>query len=232
MGETWIVLKPSAPMNICNAVCSLKQGVAFKLEPAMEFNPEVMDKFDSKEKANKVAAKNAELFNIKVSEGVTTRQTLEKNKARNARGPSDAERNEVRKNAKELDGEGHLHDPKAEKLREENEKLKEDLQKAENEAEGAEGEADGLADEKDKLEKENAKLKEQLEAAKAKKTVNPDALLDQNEKTSAKRIIEANLNPSQAERVLKTEKLGKKRGIIMRLLEKLSDKSIKDNLNK
>ena len=235
MGDKWIVLKPSAPMNICNSVCSLKQGQAFPAPPAMELDPEIMDIFTDKKKALKAAAKNAERFNDVVSEGVTTRKTLEKNKAKNARSPSDADRNNVRKNAKEIDSEGHLHDPAAEKLKEENEKLKEELEEAENDTEGAEGEADTLAEEKAELEKENAELKKQLEDMKSNKpeqNVNPDALLDQNRDTTVRRIRNANLNPAQAERVLKSEKLGKKRNIIMRLLEKISDKSLKDNINK
>lgn len=101
MAEKWIVLRPTAPMQIGNEVFRLKQGQVAK-HPGVALDPAVIAEFNSFKEAQAFADEGAGLYNQKVREGVTTLKSLEKKKAASARDPNQADRQAAIENAKVL----------------------------------------------------------------------------------------------------------------------------------
>ncbi|MCK5283927.1 MAG: hypothetical protein KAK00_11105 [Nanoarchaeota archaeon] len=194
--KKWIVLKPTGPMNICNASMSISQGAVVP-HPGYEVDKDTFDIFDDLEKARKAALKNVEAKNTSMRHGVTTKKTLAKQLATDAKAPSKEDRENVLKEAKIMTEDG-LFDPKeVNKLQDENEALKKKIEEMESEATTS---TFGSED--------------------------ANALLDQNVRTTRKVITKQNLTPEEAKITLAAEKKGKKRGMILTLLSKLSDKKI------
>ena len=102
MAKKWLVLRPNGPKRLGNANFQIKQGEV-AVHPGYPVDNAVLEEFDNYDAAWRRANENAELFNDKTKEGITSRKTLEANKARNAKDPSAADKQRALDNAKVLD---------------------------------------------------------------------------------------------------------------------------------
>ncbi len=131
--KQWIVLKPTGPMNLANgAGLKIRQGQVVT-HPGYLIPEDTFDIFNDKDKALAQAAKNAEMKEVMITEGITNMKTLAKAMQQKAKSPTAAEREDVRKNAKVMDEDGNLTGNAAEEiasLKAENEKLREEANKA------------------------------------------------------------------------------------------------------
>ena len=206
-----VVLKPSGPMRLANASFKIRQGQVVP-HPGYPLAEGVFDVFDDTEEGRKAARacadKNAELKNTATRHGVTSKQTLAKLYAKEAKeAPSATDRKKAFENAKVLTKEGLV--------------ASED--KEEDTPETPEQE---LA----RLRQENKELMQGAKPAKKEK-VSTGAYLDQNTRTVVKRVKTAvsnkKLKKKDVEDIIQAEEAGQARkGILDKLKNLVTDDAI------
>lgn len=133
MADKWIVLKPSAPMQLANATLRIKQGQVV-LHPPYNVAETVFDIFDNFDKAVKAAEKNLRLKEQATRHGVTDTETLAKLQAAEDLSPAER-RKRARESAKILTPEGLTspeEDSTVAELRAEKERLEVELEALKN----------------------------------------------------------------------------------------------------
>ena len=208
----FVVLKPSGPMRLANASFKIRQGQVVP-HPGYPLAEGVFDIFDDTEEGRKAAracaAKNAELKNTATRHGVTSKQTLAKLYAKEAKdAPSATDRKKAFENAKVLTKEGLVN--------------AENNSPAEDTTETPEQELARLREEITEFKKDNPAKKEK---------VSTGAYLDQNTRTVVKRVKTAvsnkKLKKKDVEDIIKAEESGQARkGILDKLKNLVTDDAI------
>ncbi len=208
-----VVLKPTQPMRVANASFKIRQGQIVP-HPGYPMDSEVVDIFDDDEEGRKAAracaAKNAELKNSATRHGVTSRQTLAKLYAKEAKtAPTQADRKKAFEEAKVLTKEGLVEKNKPEE--ETTETPEQELARLRAENEDLKKGADVESDKKEK--------------------VSTGAYLDQNTRTVLKRVKTAvsnkKLKKKDVEDIIQAEEKGQARkGILDKLKNLVTDDAI------
>jgi len=210
MVKKYVVLKHNGPMRLANATFKIKQG-QIVMKPPFPIDPEVLDVFDGPDEkqnladAREAAIKNVRLKNIATREGITNTKTLAKLLAKEAKGPSEADRETARKNANIVTPDGVV-DPNM--VKENPPLVEKDL------------ELEELKAHTKKLEAELEKLKQKSEK------VNSQAYLDQNSRTAVKSVRKAakkgQLKKKDVNDIIQAEEAGLKRKTVLEKLKNLA----------